>query len=276
MSYIPALSWSSQLRLTTLTKEPQWREKANKDIQAFVSGQTPAMAEPYRLTSMAGALAFADAASMNGDAAAGALAQKVAAFILPQKPDEVIRFATGWTDDMFMASAVLSRVDNGAHAAVVGQLLTSYAGEAATSRRSLHSRRRRAARVGPRQRLRAARRSPKRSPICPANWADRPRVLEIYRKHTKALAAHQSDDGSWRQVVDEPTSYRELTVTAMTSRRWRAASRAAGSITPRSIRSSTAVGPPSRRASTPMAPSRTSVRAPARDRRRSTTSIDLR
>ena len=40
-------------------------------------------------------------------------------------------------------------------------------------------------------------------------------MLEIYRKHMRALAAHQSDDGSWRQVVDEPTSYRELTVTAM-------------------------------------------------------------
>lgn len=32
-----------------------------------------------------------------------------------------------------------------------------------------------------------------------------------------ALATHQSDDGSWRQVVDEPSSYRELTVTAMTT-----------------------------------------------------------
>jgi hypothetical protein len=114
MSYIPALSWSSSIRLSMLTKEPQWRDKAGKDIQVFVSGQAPAMAEPYRLTSMAGALAFADAAAMNGDAAAGALAQKVAAFILPQQPGEVIRFATGWTDDMFMASAVLSRVDNGA------------------------------------------------------------------------------------------------------------------------------------------------------------------
>ena len=50
----------------------------------------------------------------------------------------------------------------------------------------------------------------------PANWADRPRVLEIYRRQSKALATHQSDDGSWRQVVDEPSSYRELTVTAMT------------------------------------------------------------
>ncbi len=31
-----------------------------------------------------------------------------------------------------------------------------------------------------------------------------------------ALVTYQSDDGSWRQVVDEPTSYHELTVTAMT------------------------------------------------------------
>jgi len=51
----------------------------------------------------------------------------------------------------------------------------------------------------------------------PANWTDRARVLEIYRKHVAALVKRQSDDGSWRQVVDEPTSYRELTVTAMTT-----------------------------------------------------------
>jgi rhamnogalacturonyl hydrolase YesR len=50
----------------------------------------------------------------------------------------------------------------------------------------------------------------------PDTWPDRPRVLEIYRKHLRGLVTYQSDDGSWRQVVDEPTSYRELTVTAMT------------------------------------------------------------
>ena len=45
MSYIPALSWSSSFRLSAMTKEPQWRDKANKDIQPFVTGQTPAIAE---------------------------------------------------------------------------------------------------------------------------------------------------------------------------------------------------------------------------------------
>ena len=105
MSYIPALAWSGNLHLSALTREPQWREKALKDIQAFTSGQTPAIAEPYRLTSLAGALAFADASTLAGDAQAGALAQKVAQHVLPQAETEVIRFATGWTDDMFMAAS---------------------------------------------------------------------------------------------------------------------------------------------------------------------------
>jgi unsaturated rhamnogalacturonyl hydrolase len=215
MSYIPALSWSGSMRLSAMTKEPQWREKAAKDMQAFLSGQTPTIAEPYRLTSLAGALAFADAFTLTADAASGALSQKVAAFMLPQSNDEVIRFATGWTDDMFMASSVLSRVDNGRHAAVVGRLLTTYAEKLqrpdglfihAANGPHAWGRGNGFALLGVTEAL----------THLPGSWSDRPRVLEIYRKHAKALAGHQSDDGSWRQVVDEPQSYRELTVTAMT------------------------------------------------------------
>ena len=58
MSYIPALAWSGSLRLSAMTGESQWREKAMTDMQAFISGQTPAIAEPYRLTSLAGAMAL--------------------------------------------------------------------------------------------------------------------------------------------------------------------------------------------------------------------------
>jgi rhamnogalacturonyl hydrolase YesR len=216
MSYIPALSWSGSLRLSALTREPQWREKATKDMQALLSGQTPAIAEPYRLTSLAGALAFADASSINGDQAGGALAQKVAAFMLPHTADETMRFATGWTDDMFMASSVLSRVGNGAHGAAVGKLLISYADKLqradglfihATNGAHAWGRGNGFALLGLTEAL----------SHLPAHWPDRPRVLEIYRTHVRALARWQSDDGSWRQVVDEPTSYRELTVTAMTT-----------------------------------------------------------
>ena len=68
MSYIPALAWSGSLRLSALTGEAQWREKALKEMQPFITGQTPAIAEPYRLTSLAGALAFFDAAALNKNA----------------------------------------------------------------------------------------------------------------------------------------------------------------------------------------------------------------
>jgi unsaturated rhamnogalacturonyl hydrolase len=211
MSYIPALSWAGSLRLAALTKEDHWRDKAAKDMQAFLSGQTPAIAEPYRLTSLAGALAFSEAAAM-GNTAAFELAQKIADFIRPQNPNETIRFATGWTDDMFMASAVLSRAGR---AGPTGKLLVSYAEKLqrpdglfihAVDGPHAWGRGNGFALLGVTEAL----------TYLPGNWPERPQVLEIYRKHVAALAKHQSDDGSWRQVVDEPASYRELTVTAMT------------------------------------------------------------
>ncbi len=113
--------------MSALTGDAKWREKALEDIEAFTSGRTPAIAEPYRLTSLAGALAFADAASLAGDKQAGALAETVAARMVEGAGEAGVNFATGWTDDMFMASSVLSRTANGVHADVVGKLLTAYA-----------------------------------------------------------------------------------------------------------------------------------------------------
>ncbi|MBM3809311.1 MAG: hypothetical protein FJW22_14085 [Acidimicrobiia bacterium] len=215
MSYIPALSWSSSLRLSLLTKEARWHDKVATDIAPFLSEQTPAIAEPYRLTSLAGALAFADLAVTNGNSPGLILAQKVAAFMAPEAPGEAIRFTTGWTDDMFMASSLLSRV-GGAYAPVVGNLLKTYAEKLqrpdgifihATDGPHAWGRGNGFALLGVTEAL----------TYLPAGWPDRARVLEIYRRHVAALAKHQSDDGSWRQVVDEPSSYRELTVTAMTT-----------------------------------------------------------
>ena len=117
---------------------------------------------------------------------------------------------------MFMASAVLSRVGNGAHADAVGTLLTTYAGKLqrpdglfihADDGPHAWGRGNGFALLGVTEAL----------THLPASWAVAIAVLEIYRKHVAALAKQQSDDGSWRQVVDEPTSYRELTVTAMTT-----------------------------------------------------------
>jgi hypothetical protein len=131
MSYIPALSWSGSFRLAALTGEDRWKEKPRREMQPFLSGATPAIAEPYQLASLAGHLAFADADTLDGNAAAAALAQKAADFILPQSAGEVVRFPRKWTDDMFMATSVLARVGAATrdpkYGAAAGRLLTSYA-----------------------------------------------------------------------------------------------------------------------------------------------------
>jgi unsaturated rhamnogalacturonyl hydrolase len=219
MSYIPALSWSGSFRLAALTGEDRWREKPRRDMQAFLSGVTPAIAEPYQLASLAGHLAFADAGTLDGNGAAAALAQKAADFILPRSADEAVRFPRKWTDDMFMAASVLARVGAATkdpkYGAAAGRLLTSYAeslqrpdGIFIHALEGPHAwgRGNGFALLGVTEAL----------TYLPDNWPDRARVLDIYRKHLGALVTYQSDDGSWRQVVDEPTSYRELTVTAMT------------------------------------------------------------
>ena len=220
MSYIPALSWSGSFRLAALTGESQWKDKPRREMQPFLAGATAAIAEPYQLTSLAGHLAFADAAAMDGTAEAGALATKAADFILPRDSGDVVRFARKWTDDMFMASSVLSRVGGATkdskYGAAVGQLLTSYArslqrpdGLFVHALEGPHAwgRGNGFALLGLTEAL----------THLPTDWPDRGAVLDIYRRHVRALVQHQSDDGSWRQVVDEPASYRELTLTAMTT-----------------------------------------------------------
>jgi unsaturated rhamnogalacturonyl hydrolase len=211
MSYIPALSWSGAIRLSALTGEPQWREKALKDMQPFITGQTPAIAEPYRLTSLAGALAFFDAAELDKNADAGVLAQKVADFIA-DTPVGTYRFATYWTDDMFMMGSVLSRAGNTAWSQM-STMLTTWANKLQRpDGLFIH------AQTGPHAWGRgngfALLGVTEALAHLPASGST-PALLTIYRTHVAALVKHQSDDGSWRQVIDEPTSYRELTATAM-------------------------------------------------------------
>jgi unsaturated rhamnogalacturonyl hydrolase len=220
MSYIPAMSWAGALRLSALTGERQFAAAARKQMEPFLSGARPSIAEPYQLTSLAGHLAFAELAVRDKDQAAADLARKGADFIMPaDAAKEIVRFPRQWTDDMFMASSVLSRVaaltKDERYSAVVGRLLTSYAEKLqrpdglfihAAEGPHAWGRGNGFAVLGVADAL----------AFLPASWADRARVLEIHRRHINALLKHQADDGMWRQVVDQPESYREFTVTAMT------------------------------------------------------------
>lgn len=221
MSYIPAVAWSSSLALARLTSEEKWKEKPRREMGAFLSGVKPAIAQPYQLTSLAGHAAFADLAALDRNAEAASAAVKAAQFILADAPDDLVKFRRNWTDDMFMASALLSRAvahdsANGErYASTVGRLLITYS--QSLQRQDgifIHGK------DGPHAWGRgngfALMGLTEALTHLPAAWPGRAPVLDIYRKHVTALLPLQSDDGSWRQVLDEPTSYREHTVTAMT------------------------------------------------------------
>jgi rhamnogalacturonyl hydrolase YesR len=49
----------------------------------------------------------------------------------------------------------------------------------------------------------------------PAAHPGRDDMLRAFRAHLEALAKHQDSTGAWRQVIDHPGSYRELTATCM-------------------------------------------------------------
>ena len=187
-------------------------------MQPFIAGEKPAIAERYLLTSLAGHLAFSDVGEWENNAAAKEVARKGAEFILPTSPDSIVRFPTQWTDDMFMATSVLARVaarsGDPRYAPVIGRLLTSVRRKAAAPRWALHPRAGRAAPLGTRERLRRV--GSGRSAHLPA--AELGGAREGARDlppPDAGLRSAPDHDGSWRQVVDEPTAYQELTVTAM-------------------------------------------------------------
>lgn len=218
MSYIPGLAWAGSFRLASLTGESQWLEKPRREMRPFITGERPAIAERYALTSLAGHLAFADAGVLDGNAEAAALARRAADFILSEHPDTVVRFGPGWTDDMFMASSLLSRVaaqtGDERYARAVGRILTTYA-ERLQRDDGLFIHATEGAHAWGRGNGFAALGLTEALTHLPDSWSDRDAVLAIYRRQMNALLSLQTEDGSWRQVVDQPTAYQELSVTAL-------------------------------------------------------------
>jgi len=51
----------------------------------------------------------------------------------------------------------------------------------------------------------------------PATYRGREEILSSFRSHMEEMLKHQDASGCWHQVVDHPESYREFTVTAMTT-----------------------------------------------------------
>ena len=216
VSYIPALSWRGALRLAQLTGDESARSRVRAEMQPLLGGPPPEGGAPLRLTSLAGYAAAAELGRLEDDSAAMARARAAAALLLGPDGD-IAASVSGWTDDMFMAASLLASVTGdgaGERLTMVGALLTLYA-----------------------QRLQRPDGLFVHAADAPHAWGrgngfaalglveglthlgpdepTYPAILESFRRQMAAFVRHQSDDGSWRQVVDAPDSYQELSVTAM-------------------------------------------------------------
>lgn len=216
VSYIPSLAWRASLRLGEITGDPSWRSRVRLEMQPLLASTPREDGASLRLTSLAGYAAAAELGRLEADDAATALARAAADLVIAPDGDG-IRYATGWTDDMFMATSLLTSVGGRGAAdrlATVASFLVRYL-ERLQRDDGLFVHAVDAPHAWGRGNGFAALGLAEALTHLPAAAPERARILEGFRRQMQALLRHQSDDGSWRQVVDEPGSYQELSVTAM-------------------------------------------------------------
>jgi unsaturated rhamnogalacturonyl hydrolase len=237
ISYIPALSWINTLKLAATTNDESLRAKVLAQIQPWLSGEKPLLGDRLQLTTVAGTMVFAELAKVDvANAAARKLALEGADAALKEKDDGTALYGQGWTDDMFMGSAILARtaaMDGRAHDLDrAAQRLIAYAGRlqqpdgifnhavdgpAAWGRGNGFAAfglmevltAMDAARLGP------AAAGPAKAQSATADHPSRAALLGIFAKQMKGLAGWQAPDGTWREIIDRPGAYREETATAM-------------------------------------------------------------
>jgi len=211
ISYIPSVSWVNTLRLGVISGDTSLRQRVLDHTRPWLSGERKLFGDRIQLTAVAGAMVFADLSKAGGGEAAARLANEAAALAAVVKPDGIAQYGQGWTDDMFMASSVLSRTG---HVDDAAKLVVSYAGRLqrpdglfnhAVDGPAAWGRGNGFAALGIVEALTAM----------PEQHSSRAALLEIYRRHMAAIKAQQAPDGMWRQVIDDPAAYREETATAM-------------------------------------------------------------
>jgi unsaturated rhamnogalacturonyl hydrolase len=209
ISYIPAVAWTSTLRLAALTNDDALRAKVRDQVHPWTGGERAPFGERIQLTAVAGTMIFADLAAA-GDAAARPLAERGAELAQATQAGGALQYGQGWTDDMFMFSSIVSRVTPGDTAA----MLIEYARRLqrvdglfnhATNGPAAWGRGNGFAALGLVEAL---------TTMAPEDTR-RAGLLDVFRRHMNAVRAWQAPDGTWRQVLDEPGAYREESSTAM-------------------------------------------------------------
>ena len=225
ISYIPAVSWVNTLRLAMVTGDASLKQKVHEQIAPWLSGEKKLFGDRVQLTAVAGTMIFdafasegEDARFPRADQAAIRLADQGGQLAAAERSPGVFQYGGGWTDDMFMAGSVLARTgrwhDREHDLDTAARVLAAYAerlqrGDGlfnhATDGPHAWGRGNGFAALGLMEVLAAL----------PTAHPARGKLLDVYRREMAAVRAQQSPDGAWRQIIDDPASYREESATAM-------------------------------------------------------------
>lgn len=224
VAYIPALPLIGRLRLGELTSDPSHRAEVERLVAPFVSGEKPSLPVPSNGSQQAGHLLFGELATRTRDPRLLALVLAPAAlgFDAQGQPLPVMPAHAEMSDAVFLGTPLLAQAAR----------LSGDARFRDLALRHLHF-------------MVQLNRRPdglhRHSPVAPEQTAwgrgngfvalglaltlsewpeDDPafaELLAVLREHLEAMLPHQDELGMWHQVVDVPASYREYTVTAMTT-----------------------------------------------------------
>jgi unsaturated rhamnogalacturonyl hydrolase len=218
VSYIPSVAWTNTLRLAADTNDPSLRAKVLEQTRPWLAGTQPLFGERIALTAVAGTMIYAELAEA-GVESARALAVQGADAAAAVGPNGIAQYGQGWTDDMFMTAAILARTGRmpgrGRDLDRAADILVSYAERLqredgifthfTDGQRPTWGRGNGFAALGLMEVLTSL----------PATHPARAKVLAIYQRQMRALQLMQAPDGTWRQIIDDPGSYREESATAM-------------------------------------------------------------
>ena len=217
ISYIPALAWVHTLRLAALDGDASLRGKVLEQVGPWLSGARPLFGERIGLAAAAGTMVFSELARSPGvdRGAALRLAAEGAALAREETAPGVPRRGSGWSDDLFLGTIAAVSADDPDGLAAAVRLVTAYAARLQQPDGLFHHDADAPAAWG-RGNGFAALGLSELLTVLPPDHPDRGRVLDIHRRHLAGMRDRQAPDGMWTQVVDEPGSYRETSVTAMT------------------------------------------------------------
>ncbi len=217
VGYVQAVAWVHTLRLAALIDEASLRAKVVREVRPWLVGEQPWFGDQIRFTAVGGAMVFAELALLAGEhqAAAARLAADGIAHAAAETAPGVPQYGFGWTEDVFLGTATAATAADQDGLDAAARLIVQSASQLQRSDGLFHhsadaqtpwGRGNGFAALGLAETLTAL------SPSHP----QRDTILDVYRRLMRAMRSQQAPDGTWRQVVTLPGTYREATVTAMT------------------------------------------------------------